>query len=198
MGQNVDSYLWYGGGAKKDFQKASDIAKATAVNFAQLLEMVALAFPDMRIRFSTSNPQDMTDEVLYKIAKYDNICKHIHLPVQTGSSRLLQLMHRGHDRPYYERLIGKIRDIVPNCAITHDMIIGYPTETEEDHRDTLSLMEYVKYTFGYMFAYSERPGTKAARVHKDDISKEIKSRRLTEVINLQNKHSMLRNQRENR
>ncbi len=192
LGQNVDSYLWYGGGAKKDFPKASDIAKATAVNFAQLLEMVAMTFPNIRIRFSTSNPQDMTDDVLYNIAKYDNICNHIHLPVQTGSSRLLQLMHRGHNRPYYEKLIAKIRNIIHDCAITHDMIIGYPTETEKDHKETLSLMEYVKYSFGYMFAYSERSGTKAARVHKDDVPKEVKSRRLTEVIDLQSKHSMMR------
>lgn len=194
LGQNVDSYLWYGGGLKKDFEKASDIAKAGAVRFSNLLEMVAQAVPGMRIRFSTSNPQDMTDEVLHVIARYDNICNYIHLPVQSGSSRILKLMNRGHDREEYFRLIDRVKTIIPGCGISHDMISGFPTETEEDHRDTLSLMEYVKYDFGYMFYYSERPNTYAARKMEDDIPLETKKRRLNEIINLQQKHSLEKNQ----
>src|SRR5690606_6159732 len=139
LGQNVDSYLWYGGGLKKDFEKASDAAKATAVDFAKLLGLVAEAVPQMRIRFSTSNPQDMSDDVLHAIARYDNICKYIHLPVQSGSSRILQLMNRGHNREQYLALIDRIRRIIPDCGISHDMITGFPTETEEDHQETLSL-----------------------------------------------------------
>lgn len=194
LGQNVDSYLWYGGGLKKDFDKASDAAKASAVNFAGLLDMVAEAVPNMRIRFSTSNPQDMTDEVLYAIARHDNICKYIHLPVQSGSSRVLELMNRGHNREEYFDLVSRIRKIIPNCGISHDMIAGFPTETEEDHQQTLSLMEYVKYDFGYMFYYSERPNTYAERKMEDDIPLEVKKRRLNEIIAMQQKHSMIRNE----
>lgn len=194
LGQNVDSYLWYGGGLKKDFAKASEIAKASAVRFAQLLRSVAEAVPGMRIRFSTSNPQDMTEDVLHTIAAYDNICKYIHLPVQSGSSRILKAMNRGHNREQYIELIDKIRKIIPECGLSHDMITGFPGETEEDHQDTLSLMEYVKYDFGYMFKYSERPGTYAARHLKDDVPDEVKTRRLTEIIDLQQKHSLYRNQ----
>jgi tRNA-2-methylthio-N6-dimethylallyladenosine synthase len=194
LGQNVDSYLWYGGGLKKDFEQASEAAKASAVDFAQLLEKVALAVPGMRIRFSTSNPQDMHDSVLHAIAKYDNICNYIHLPVQSGSSRILKLMNRGHNREEYFALIDRIRKIIPDCAISHDMISGFPTETEEDHQDTLSLMEYVKYDFGYMFYYSERPNTYAARKMEDDIPEEVKKRRLNEIIALQQTHSAIRNQ----
>ena len=190
LGQNVDSYLWYGGGLKKDFEKASELAKASAVHFADLMAMVAEAVPGMRIRFSTSNPQDMRDDVLETIAKYDNICNYIHLPVQSGSSRILELMNRGHNREEYIALIDRIRKIIPDCAISHDMIAGFPTETEEDHQETLSLMEYVKYDYGYMFFYSERPNTYAARKLEDDIPEEVKKRRLTEIINLQNKHSL--------
>ncbi len=190
LGQNVDSYLWYGGGLKKDFEKASEAAKATAVGFAALLEKVALAVPGMRIRFSTSNPQDMLDEVLHVIAKYENICNYIHLPVQSGSSRILELMNRGHNREEYMALIDRVRRIIPGCGISHDMITGFPTETEEDHQETLSLMEYVKYDFGYMFYYSERPNTFAARKMEDDIPLEVKKRRLTEIIDLQQKHSL--------
>ncbi len=193
LGQNVDSYLWYGGGLKKDFEKASDLAKASAVNFAKLLAMVAEAVPGMRIRFSTSNPQDMTDDVLYAIAKYDNICKYIHLPVQSGSSRVLELMNRGHNREEYFDLIDRIRRIIPDCGISHDMIAGFPTETEEDHQETLSLMQYVRYDFGYMFYYSERPNTYAARKMEDDVPLETKKRRLSEIINLQQEHSLQRN-----
>ncbi|MGB0177824.1 MAG: tRNA (N6-isopentenyl adenosine(37)-C2)-methylthiotransferase MiaB [Owenweeksia sp.] len=194
LGQNVDSYLWYGGGLKKDFDKAGDAAKASAVHFAGLLEKVALAVPGMRIRFSTSNPQDMSDDVLHTIAKYDNICKYIHLPVQSGSSRILELMNRGHNREEYFGLIDRVRKIIPGCGISHDMITGFPTETEEDHAETLSLMEYVKYDFGYMFYYSERPNTYAARKMEDNIPLEVKKRRLTEIIDLQQKHSLERNQ----
>jgi len=189
LGQNVDSYLWYGGGLKKDFANASEMAQATAVDFAQLLEMAATAFPKMRLRFSTSNPQDMHEPVLHVIAKYPNICKHIHLPVQSGSDRVLKLMNRLHTRQEYITLIDNIRNIIPDVEITQDMIAGFPTETEQDHEDTLSLMEYVKYNFGYMYAYSERPGTLAGRKMEDDVPEETKLRRLQEIVDLQRKHS---------
>ena len=194
LGQNVDSYLWYGGGLKKDFSNASEMQKATAVDFDQLLEMVAVAFPKMRIRFSTSNPQDMHESILHIIAKYDNICKHIHLPVQSGSNRILKEMNRLHTREEYMTLIDKIRSIIPDCSISQDMIAGFPTEMEQDHQDTLSLMEYVKYNFGYMYSYSERPGTLAGRKMKDDVSEEIKARRLQEIVDLQQKHALLRSE----
>lgn len=190
LGQNVDSYLWYGGGLKKDYDKATDMQKATAVDFAQLLEMAAIAYPKMRFRFSTSNPQDMHEAVLHVIAKYHNVCKYIHLPVQSGSTRILKEMNRQHTREEYMALIDKIRAIIPDCAISQDMIAGFPTETEEDHRDTLSLMEYVKYDYGFMFAYSERPGTLAARKMADDIPEETKKRRLTEIVAMQRKLSL--------
>lgn len=192
LGQNVDSYLWYGGGLKKDFKNASDIAKATAVDFSKLMEMVALAVPKMRIRFATSNPQDMSIDVLHTMAKYDNICKYIHLPVQTGSTRMLERMNRQHTREEYMELVDNIKRIIPDCAISQDMITGFCGETEEDHKDTLSLMEYVKYDFGFMFAYSERPGTLAAKKMEDDVPHEIKKRRLSEIINLQQKHGLYR------
>lgn len=194
LGQNVDSYLWYGGGLKKDFGQASEIQKATAVNFAALLAMVAAAQPRMRIRFSTSNPQDMTLDVIETMAKYHNICKYIHLPVQSGSNRILQAMNRQHTREQYMELIDNIRKIIPEVAISQDMIAGFPTETEADHLDTLSLMEYVKYDFGFMFAYSERPGTMAARKLEDDVPEETKKRRLREIIDLQQRHGLYRTQ----
>jgi tRNA-2-methylthio-N6-dimethylallyladenosine synthase len=195
LGQNVDSYLWYGGGLKKDFDKATEIQKATAVDFAQLLEMCAKQFPKMRFRFSTSNPQDMHEEVLHVIAKYHNVCNYIHLPVQSGSTRILQEMNRQHTREEYMALVDKIYSIIPDCSISQDMITGFPTETEEDHQDTLSLMEYVQYDFGYMFAYSERPGTLAARKMEDDVPEEVKKRRLQEIVNLQQKISLVRTKR---
>ena len=195
LGQNVDSYLWYGGGPKKDFKKASEEQKLNAKRFSDLLSLVASNFPEIRIRFSTSNPQDMTIDVIETMAKYDNICKYIHLPIQSGSDRILKKMNRLHTRREYLELIKIIREIIPNCGISHDMITGFPSETERDHQDTLSLMEEVKYDFGYMFAYSERPGTYAARNFEDDISSEIKQRRLEEIINLQQKHSLERNKR---
>lgn len=194
LGQNVDSYLWYGGGLKKDFKKASEIARATAIDFAKLLEMVALEVPKMRIRFATSNPQDMSIDVLHSMAKYENICNYIHLPVQTGSTRMLERMNRQHTREDYIELIDNINRIIPECAISQDMIAGFCGETEEDHQDTLSLMEYVKYDFGFMFAYSERPGTPAAKKMEDDVPLEIKKRRLSEIINLQQKHGLFRMQ----
>ena len=195
LGQNVDSYLWYGGGPKKDFKKANEEQKLNAKRFSGLLDLVASNFPEIRIRFSTSNPQDMTIDVIETMAKYDNICNYIHLPIQSGSNRILKKMNRLHTREEYLDLIRKIRKIIPNCGISHDMITGFPTETERDHQDTLSLMEEVKYDFGYMFAYSERPGTYAARHFKDDISPELKQRRLEEIITLQQKHSFERNKR---
>ena len=194
LGQNVDSYLWYGGGLKKDFVNASEMQKATAVDFDQLLEMVAVGFPKMRIRFSTSNPQDMHESILHVIAKYPNICKHIHLPVQSGSNRILKEMNRLHSREEYMILIDKIRAIIPDCSISQDMIAGFPTETEEDHQDTLSLMEYVKYNFGYMYSYSERPGTLAGRKMEDDVTEETKARRLQEIVDLQQKHAWQRSE----
>lgn len=192
LGQNVDSYLWYGGGLKKDFDKASEVQQATAVNFSGLLRMVAEAQSRMRIRFSTSNPQDMTLDVIETMSSYQNICNYIHLPVQSGSDSILKAMNRLHTRAEYFELIDNIRAIIPDCAISQDMIAGFPGETEEDHKDTLSLMEYVKYDFGFMFAYSERPGTMAARKLQDDIPHETKNRRLREIISLQQKHSLYR------
>ena len=194
LGQNVDSYLWYGGGLKKDYDKASEIQKASAVSFAKLLELTALAQPKMRIRFSTSNPQDMTLDVVKIVAKYENICNYIHLPVQSGSNRILKAMNRLHTREEYFELIDNIKKIIPDCSISQDMITGFPTETEEDHKDTLSLMEHVKYDYGFMYAYSERPGTLAARKLEDDIPLEVKKRRLAEVIEVQRKSSLYRTQ----
>lgn len=192
LGQNVDSYLWYGGGLKKDFGKASPLQQKTAVNFSDLLNLVATAQPKMRIRFSTSNPQDMSLDVIHTMAHHDNICNYIHLPVQSGSNVILKEMNRQHTRQDYFELIDKIHKIIPDCGISHDMIAGFPTETEEDHKDTLSLMEYVKYDFGFMFAYSERPGTMAAKKIEDDIPESTKKRRLQEIIDLQREHSEYR------
>ena len=192
LGQNVDSYLWYGGGAKKDFDKASEMQKATALNFAQLLEMVAQAVPEMRIRFATSNPQDMSLDVFRMMAKYDNICKYVHLPVQSGSDNMLKAMNRQHTRQEYLDLIKEAKKIVPDIAFSQDMIVGFCGETEQDHQDTLSLMREVEYDYGYMFAYSERPGTPAHKKMKDDVPADVKQRRLSEVIALQGELSTMR------
>ncbi|MEH6682172.1 MAG: tRNA (N6-isopentenyl adenosine(37)-C2)-methylthiotransferase MiaB [Sediminicola sp.] len=192
LGQNVDSYLWYGGGLKKDFAEASEIQKATAVDFADLLGMVAIRRPKLRIRFSTSNPQDMTLDVIKVMAAHKNICNYIHLPVQSGSNRILKKMNRLHTREEYFELIDNIRNLLPDCAISQDMISGFPTESEEDHLDTLSLMERVKYDFGYMYAYSERPGTLAERKMTDDVPDAVKKRRLAEIIALQREHGHFR------
>ncbi|AXT19076.1 tRNA (N6-isopentenyl adenosine(37)-C2)-methylthiotransferase MiaB [Flavobacteriaceae bacterium AU392] len=192
LGQNVDSYLWYGGGLKKDFANASEIQKATAINFSKLLELCAEAQSKMRIRFSTSNPQDMSLDVIKTMSKYKNICNYIHLPVQSGSNRILKEMNRQHTREEYIELIKNIKDILPDCTVSQDMITGFPTETEQDHQDTLSLMNSIKYSFGYMYAYSERPGTLAERKLDDDVPLLVKKRRLAEIVDLQQKHSLYR------
>ncbi len=171
LGQNVDSYTH------------------EEVNFAKLLEMVALVSPLLRVRFSTSHPKDITDEVLHTMAKYPNICKYIHLPVQSGSTRVLQLMNRTYTREWYLNKVKRIREIMPDCGISSDVISGFCTETEEDHQDTLSIMELSRYDMSYMFSYSERPGTLAARRYADDVPTDIKKRRLEEIINLQNRLS---------
>jgi tRNA-2-methylthio-N6-dimethylallyladenosine synthase len=183
LGQNVDSYKW---------QSADG---AEEVNFAGLLERVALVSPLLRVRFSTSHPKDITDEVLYTMKKYDNICKYIHLPAQSGNSRILKLMNRTYDREWYLERVGAIRRILgESCGISTDMITGFCSETEEEHQDTLSLMRAVKYDYAYMFAYSERPGTPAAKKYPDDVPEEVKKKRLNEVIALQNQHSLERHQ----
>ena len=182
LGQNVDSYKW------------TSPDGTEFVNFAHLLEKVALVSPDLRVRFSTSHPKDITDEVLYTIKKYPNICKYIHLPVQSGNSRVLELMNRTYDREWYIGRVDAIRRILGNeCGISSDMIAGFCTETEEEHQDTLSLMDYVGYDYSYMFFYSERPGTLAARKFEDDIPLEVKKRRLQEIIDKQREISYQRN-----
>ncbi|MCE3281100.1 MAG: miaB 2 [Bacteroidetes bacterium] len=193
LGQNVDSYLWTGGGLKKENLSTDEIKNATT--FSQLLEKVALVNPELRVRFSTSHPKDMTDDVLYTIAKYENICSYIHLPVQSGNTRVLEMMNRGYTREWYLNRIDAIRRIIPDCSISMDIITGFCSETEEEHQDTLSLMEAVKYDFGYMFAYSERPKTLAERKYKDDVPAEVKSRRLSEIVALQLEHSAMRTKR---
>jgi tRNA-2-methylthio-N6-dimethylallyladenosine synthase len=175
LGQNVDSYKW------KGTEEAGETA-GTMVNFAQLLEKVAMISPELRVRFSTSHPKDITDEVLYTIQKHDNICNNIHLPVQSGNSRILELMNRTYTREWYINRVDAIRRIIPGCAISTDVITGFCTETEEEHQDTLSMMDYVGYDFAFCFSYSERPGTMAARKLADDIPEEVKKRRLKEIL----------------
>ncbi|HHL53188.1 MAG TPA: tRNA (N6-isopentenyl adenosine(37)-C2)-methylthiotransferase MiaB [Flammeovirgaceae bacterium] len=195
LGQNVDSYKWSPDPALKAKKDIEKVPEAETVNFAQLLEMVAQVSPQLRVRFSTSHPKDMTDEVLYVMQRYNNICKYIHLPAQSGNSRILQMMNRTYDRAWYMERIDRIREILgEECGISSDMIAGFCSETEEEHRDTLSLMEYVQYDFSYMFMYSERPGTLAARQYRDNIPVEVKKRRLNEIIAKQQEHSLLRNQ----
>jgi tRNA-2-methylthio-N6-dimethylallyladenosine synthase len=189
LGQNVDSYLWYGGGAKKDFKKATDSKKENSLTFANLLDKVAQVNPKLRIRFSTSNPQDMGIDVIETMAKHNNICHHIHLPVQSGSSRILELMNRGYDREKYLKLVDEIKLRIPDCAISMDMIIGFCSETEEDHKETLSLMDYVGYDFGYMYKYSVRPNTPASRM-EDNVPADIKQRRLAEIIEKQQANAL--------
>ncbi len=181
LGQNVDSYYWMDESADK------------AVTFANLLEQVARIDPSLRVRFSTSHPKDITDEVLYTMARYDNICKSIHLPVQSGSTRILQLMNRTYTREWYLAKIDRILSILPGCALSSDIIAGFCTETEEDHQDTLSLMAYARYDYSYMFFYSERPGTLAARRYSDDVPEAVKRRRLDEIVKLQNRLSLQSN-----
>lgn len=187
LGQNVDSYIWAGGGLKKEI--LTEEQNANAINFAQLLEMVAKIHPDLRLRFSTSHPKDMTDEVLYTMAKYENICKYIHLPVQSGNSEVLERMNRGYSREWYLDRVKAIKRIMPDCGISTDVITGFCGETEEQHQDTISLMKEVKYDFAYMFMYSERPKTLAERKYKDDIPEDVKKRRLQEVVSIQMEHS---------
>jgi tRNA-2-methylthio-N6-dimethylallyladenosine synthase len=194
LGQNVDSFLWFGGGLKKDFKKASEMARATAVNFAQLLDMCATEFPKTRFRFSTSNPQDMSLDVIHTMAKHKNICKYLHLPVQSGSNAMLKAMNRQHTREEYMELVDNIYKIIPEMSLSQDIIVGFCGETEQDHQDTLELMNYVKYDFGFMFAYSERPGTLAGNKMDDNIPHAIKKRRLQEVIDLQQEHALYRTQ----
>jgi tRNA-2-methylthio-N6-dimethylallyladenosine synthase len=178
LGQNVDSYYY-----------VSD-ENPTPVTFANLLEMVALISPDLRVRFSTSHPKDITDDVLHTMAKYENICKYIHLPLQSGSTRVLQLMNRNYTREWYMAKVDRIKEIMPDCGISSDIIAGFCTETEEDHQDTLNLMEYAGYDMSYMFFYSERPGTLAQRRYKDDIPEDVKKRRLQEIVEMQNRLSL--------
>ncbi|WP_257666950.1 tRNA (N6-isopentenyl adenosine(37)-C2)-methylthiotransferase MiaB [Parapedobacter tibetensis] len=183
LGQNVDSYKYAAPTAD---------GEEPAVNFANLLELVAQVNPLLRVRFSTSHPKDITDEVLHTMGKYENICKYIHLPIQSGNSRVLNLMNRTYDREWYKERVDAIRRIIPNCGISTDVITGFCSETEEEHQDTLSMMDYVKYDYAYMFAYSERPGTLAAKRYADDVPEEVKKRRLTEVVNKQREHSLER------
>lgn len=190
LGQNVDSYKW---SAKEDNSEAQTSDGLGNINFAQLLEMVALISPDLRIRFSTSHPKDITDDVLFTMAKYDNICKYIHLPVQSGNSRILKLMNRTYDREWYMSKVKRIYEIMPDCAISSDMIAGFCTETEDEHQDTLSIMEFAQYSMSYMFFYSERPGTLAAKKLADDIADDVKKRRLNEIVRLQNHISLNHN-----
>ena len=223
LGQNVDSYKWKlespevrksespeaglphpalskGEGSEVENQKVlsfgEDLGEANkAVNFANLLEMVAMVSPDLRVRFSTSHPKDITDEVLYTIKKHDNICNYIHLPIQSGNSRVLELMNRTYDREWYMDRINAIRRIIPECAISTDVITGFCTETEEEHQDTLSMMDYVNFDFAYMFMYSERPGTLAAKRYADDIPDAVKRNRLKEIVARQQEHSYSRLQK---
>ena len=220
LGQNVDSYHWNQPKADKIIQNDLEdemntltgdallealtnktdlpgtrrnenaIIETDSMNFAQLLALVADISPDLRVRFSTSHPKDITDEVLYTIAKYDNICNYIHLPVQSGNSRILALMNRTYTREWYMNRVDAIRRIIPGCAISADIIAGFCTETEEEHQDTLSIMDYARYNFAYTFSYSERPGTLAARKYEDDVPEEVKARRLAEIFKKQQEDSL--------
>jgi tRNA-2-methylthio-N6-dimethylallyladenosine synthase len=196
LGKQEDKEVSPSGG---DLEGAGSLEGAVSfggVTFAKLLEMVALISPELRVRFSTSHPKDILDDVLHTIAKYDNICNYIHLPVQSGNSRILDLMNRTYDRAWYMERVDAIRRIIPGCAISTDIITGFCTETEEEHQDTLSMMDYVQYDYAYMFMYSERPGTLAAKRFADDIPEEVKSRRLNEVIAKQRHYSHIRLQAE--
>jgi tRNA-2-methylthio-N6-dimethylallyladenosine synthase len=184
LGQNVDSYYY--------MPEADD----KPVTFAMLLEMVALISPELRVRFSTSHPKDITDEVLHTMARYENICKYIHLPLQSGSTRVLQLMNRSYTREWYMAKVARIKEIMPDCALSSDVIAGFCTENEEDHQDTLRLMQYACYDFSYMFFYSERPGTLAQRRYKDDVPEIVKKRRLQEIVELQGQLSRESNRRD--
>jgi tRNA-2-methylthio-N6-dimethylallyladenosine synthase len=188
LGQNVDSYYYIPSGPSGQ--------EAEPVTFAKLLEKVAQLSPTLRVRFSTSHPKDITDEVLYTMQRYDNICKYIHLPLQSGSTRVLQLMNRTYTKEWYMAKVDRIRTILPDCGITADIIAGFCTEQEEDHQETLRVMEYSGFDFSYMFFYSERPGTLAARRYQDDVPETIKKRRLQEIVEKQNQLSLQSNQRD--
>ncbi len=181
LGQNVDSY------------KMENEQNVIVFTFAQLLEKVAQIAPDLRIRFTSSHPKDITDEVLYTIKKYDNICNYIHYPMQSGNTRVLNMMNRTYDRDWFKMRLDKIREVIPDCGISTDIITGFCTETEEEHQDTLSMFDYGKFDFAFMYKYSERPGTLAARRYADDIPEEVKGRRLTEIIDLQHRNSIIKN-----
>ncbi|MEJ7822956.1 MAG: MiaB/RimO family radical SAM methylthiotransferase, partial [Chitinophagaceae bacterium] len=212
LGQNVDSYNWSPTCTITDREDLASTQMAglegckvsplggdiegAAITFANLLEMVAKISPLLRVRFSTSHPKDITDEVLLTMAKYDNICKYIHLPVQSGSTRILQMMNRTYTREWYISKINRIREILPGCGLSTDMITGFCSETEEDHKETLTLMEYCEYELAYMYYYSERPGTLAERKYEDDVPEEIKKRRLQEVIALHRIQSLAGMQKE--
>lgn len=193
LGQNVDSYRW----STNEKLKGKNLIEAKysdeVINFSKLLEMVANVSPSLRVRFSTSHPKDMTDDVLEVMSRYENICNYIHLPVQSGSSSCLERMNRTYDRDWYLSRIESIRKYIPNCAISSDIIAGFCGETEEEHQETLSMMNHVKYDMNYMFFYSERPGTLAAKKMSDDVPEEVKKRRLQEIVELQNQHSLERN-----
>lgn len=184
LGQNVDSYKW------------ENPETGKVVSFAELMVMVAQVDPNLRVRFSTSHPKDITDDVLYAIRDYENICKYIHLPVQSGNSRILSLMNRTYDREWYVNKVDRVYEVIPDCAISADIITGFCTETEEEHQDTLSIIEYSKYTLLYSFFYSERPGTLAAKKYEDDIPLEVKKRRLSEVIDVYSKVTLESNQKD--
>ncbi len=197
LGQNVDSYLWKEcrEGAAEEVS-AGDAKEGEVVNFARLLEMVAAISPELRVRFSTSHPKDISDEVISTIAAHENICRHIHLPVQSGSSRILEKMRRKYDREWYLERVAKIREVMPDCGLSTDVIAGFCSETEQDHQDTLSLFEQVCFDSAFMFQYSERPGTLASRHYPDDVPPEVKTARLNEIIALQTKMSLRSNQKD--
>jgi tRNA-2-methylthio-N6-dimethylallyladenosine synthase len=195
LGQNVDSY-YYNPLQNSPEGGDLDTDNLEPVTFAKLLEMVALVSPQLRVRFSTSHPKDITDEVLFTMAKHHNICNYIHLPIQSGNTRILQLMNRTYTREWYMKKVDRIREIIPDCGISTDIIAGFCSETEEEHRDTLSIMEYSKYDYGYMYFYSERPGTLAAKRYKDDVPEDIKKRRLQEIVDVQYQLSLNSNKRD--
>lgn len=193
LGQNVDSYRW---SENPDLRGKSlkEAPREEVVDFAKLIEMVALIAPDLRVRFTTSHPKDITDDVLFTMKKYDNICKYIHLPAQSGNTRILEKMNRTYSREWYLSKVKRIKEIIPDCAISTDLITGFCSETEEEHQDTVSLMHEVIYDYAYMFYYSERPGTLAEKKFEDDVPLQVKKDRLKEIIEIQNVHNLIRNQ----
>jgi len=194
LGQNVNSYLWFGGGPKKEFKKLTQEEQETSVDFADLLQLCAKAVPHMRIRYSTSHPRDINEKVVYTMAKYKNLCNYIHLPAQSGNTRVLDIMSRNYSREWYMDKIRMIRSIIPDCGISCDIIAGFCSETEDEHQDTLSLIDWAEFEFSYMYVYSERPGTPAAKKLVDDVPEAVKSRRLSEIIALQNAKSKAKNE----